>query len=139
MPEDIWQLIFNETPESTHLSGVVTKLSSLLEHEKQLDVAYLCTANAVQISKFRNEGAHFCGYRNIQMLLLALGNEFLSGKGIEPDRITIPTLQRMIEKAWDAGINSHGRDLTGGVYGTRKHIGTSEVSTSTLQLTGWYD
>jgi hypothetical protein len=44
--------------------------------------------------------------------------------------MSIPLLQIEIEKAWDAGFNEHGRILTGGVVGTRKHIGTSEVSTS---------
>lgn len=37
-------------------------------------------------------------------------------------------LQDMIERAWDMGFNSHGRIATGGIRGTRKHIGTSEVS-----------
>lgn len=37
-------------------------------------------------------------------------------------------LQDMIERAWDMGFNSHGRIVTGGIRGTRKHIGTSEVS-----------
>lgn len=37
-------------------------------------------------------------------------------------------LQDMIERAWDMGFNSHGRIAMGGIRGTRKHIGTSEVS-----------
>ncbi len=36
-------------------------------------------------------------------------------------------LQQMIEEAWDQGINPDGRLQTGGITGTRKHIGTQEV------------
>lgn len=43
-------------------------------------------------------------------------------------------LQDMIERAWDMGFNSHGRIATGGIRGTRKHIGTSEVSPSHILL-----
>lgn len=36
-------------------------------------------------------------------------------------------LQELIEEAWDGGFNAGGRVQTGGVRGTRKYIGTSEV------------
>jgi hypothetical protein len=42
---------------------------------------------------------------------------------------TIFDIQKYIETAWDIGINSHGRIETGGIRGTRKYIGTPDVST----------
>ena len=56
------------------------------------------------------------------------GHEFLNGK--------VPTIfqiQDYIEKAWDLGINSQGRIETGGIRGTRKYIGTPDVSTDLSQ------
>jgi hypothetical protein len=37
-------------------------------------------------------------------------------------------IQDFIEHAWDIGINQQGRLETGGIRGTRKYIGTPEVS-----------
>jgi hypothetical protein len=37
-------------------------------------------------------------------------------------------IQDFIEQAWDLGINKQGRLETGGIRGTRKYIGTPEVS-----------
>ena len=51
------------------------------------------------------------------------GHEFLGDK--------IPTIfeiQDFIENAWDIGINSQGREETGGIKGTRKYIGTPDVN-----------
>lgn len=41
---------------------------------------------------------------------------------------TIFQIQEFIEHAWDLGINAQGRLETGGIRGTRKYIGTPEVS-----------
>lgn len=54
-----------------------------------------------------------------------------SGEGHTHFRGQIPTIfeiQDMIETAWDKGINPRGRAETGGIRGTRKYIGTAEVS-----------
>ena len=51
------------------------------------------------------------------------GHEIMNGK--------IPTIfeiQDYIETGWDLGINSQGRTETGGIRGTRKYIGTPDVS-----------
>jgi hypothetical protein len=51
------------------------------------------------------------------------GHEIFKGK--------IPTIfdiQEYIESAWDIGINTQGRTETGGIRGTRKYIGTPDVS-----------
>lgn len=41
---------------------------------------------------------------------------------------TIFEIQEYIEEAWDFGINTTGRVETGGIRGTRKYIGTPDVS-----------
>jgi len=74
----------------------------------------MCEDETIQIYKLSAEGNHFCGYRNIQMLLLR-------------EQYSILELQDMIESAWDKGYNSHGRIETGGIRDTRKHIGTLEA------------
>lgn len=129
MPDRITALISIETA-TNDLPNVIPKLARLLEHDPKVEVAYLCTPSAVQISKLPGEGAHFCGYRNIQMLLLSLASDvkcYPAAARFKERRATIPEVQDLIESAWDQGINAHGRIQTGGICGTRKHIGTSEV------------
>ena len=116
MPKRVARMIEEESPRNKH-AGMVTALASMLECDPGLDWAYLCRDTVVQISKLHGEGNHFCAYRNIQMLLP------------RPYPVaSIPELQEMIEKAWDEGFNPHSRIETGGIKGTRKHIGTPEVS-----------
>jgi hypothetical protein len=51
------------------------------------------------------------------------------GHGVLNNKIpTIFDIQDYIERAWDLGINSQGRIETGGIRGTRKYIGTPDVS-----------
>lgn len=53
------------------------------------------------------------------------------GHELLDDRIpTIFEIQDFIENAWDIGINNQGREETGGIKGTRKYIGTPDVSGS---------
>ncbi|KAG9569394.1 hypothetical protein KCU71_g2254, partial [Aureobasidium melanogenum] len=113
------------TPDTSNaVHGVIPNLAFLLHHNDDVAAAYLCTANAIQISKTPDEGAHFCGYRNIQMILAA---HELESNDTRPTMPTISDLQMRIEEAWKAGFNSHGMTQTGGIRGTRKHIGTSEA------------
>lgn len=109
---------------SNVVHGVIPNLAFLLEHNDNVASACLCTANAIQIFKTSEEGAHFCGYRNIQMILAAQDHK---SNGTNAEISTISDLQAMIEEAWKAGYNPHGMTQTGGIRGTRKHIGTSEV------------
>lgn len=140
MPESIYRRLAEEDV-SNSVAGVVPNLAFLLQREKGSDVAvaYLCTEHAVQVHKLASEGAHFCGYRNIQMLLLALASGHSNGRQETSANLpfttkpTIPQLQNLIEEAWDAGVNSHGRILTGGIKDTRKHIGPSEVCLETVK------
>ena len=116
MPNRVARIIDTESPKNKSF-GIITALAALLERDNKVNVAYLCHQSVIQISKLCGEGNHFCTYRNIQMLLP------------NPHPIySIPELQDIIEKAWDQGFNPHGRVETGGIKGTRKHIGTSEVS-----------
>jgi hypothetical protein len=60
--------------------------------------------------------------------------------GHETFRGELPTIfeiQDYIEDAWDSGINPQGRVETGGIRGTRKYIGTAEVSRS-MAFSFWY-
>ena len=71
----------------------------------------------------------FCGYRNIQMLVSNM--IALKSPGHQLFDETIPSIfqiQDFIEMAWDEGFNSTGREETGGIKGTRKYIGTPDVS-----------
>ncbi|KAF2774244.1 hypothetical protein EJ03DRAFT_322835 [Teratosphaeria nubilosa] len=139
MPDSVARLLAEED-DGNSLTGVMPKLAQLLEHRKDLDVAYVCTDAAVQVYKLKDEGAHFCGYRNMQMLCLALGrpqNESLRIQQRDVDlrqKLLVPQLQVLVEKAWDAGINAHSREQTGGIIGTRKHVGTSEAEAVLLSL-----
>src|SRR3981081_152700 len=49
---------------------------------------------------------------------------------------TIFQIQDFIEHAWDLGINAQCRLETGGIRGTRKYIGTPEVSLNIKK--GWH-
>jgi hypothetical protein len=113
MPSRIATLISSESSQNK-LTGVVSILANLIEKDHRVEAAYLCDDEAIQVHKFPREGNHFCGYRNIQMLLAG-------------EQHSIPEIQDLIESAWDMGHNSHGRIETGGIKDTRKHIGTSEV------------
>lgn len=128
MPERITKFIAKEDNQNATFE-IIPKLALLLNRSPDVEAAYLCTEHAVQVHKLSDEGAHFCGYRNIQMLCLALGRSGYSKVGdvdLQP-KLNIPQLQDLVERAWDQGINAHGRIQTGGIKGTRKHVGTSEV------------
>jgi zinc finger-containing ubiquitin peptidase 1 len=129
MPESIATLIANED-SSNALQGVMRKLFCLLQDDPKVELAYLCDQSTIQVSKLSEEGNHFCGYRNIQMLCLAVGAMVpydAPARSVLKDKLSIPSIQQMVETAWNHGHNSHARKQTGGIRGTRKHIGTSEA------------
>lgn len=123
MPNSLREVLEHEDG-SNKLSGVIPKLAQLLEHEDRIAVVYLCTDTAVQVCKIPNEGSTFCGYRNIQMMLSSLQSSISTPK---TGSLNILEIQNMIEGAWDAGHNVHGRVQTGGIRNSRKHIGTFEA------------
>ncbi|KAK5135879.1 hypothetical protein LTR08_004528 [Meristemomyces frigidus] len=131
MPDRIASILAAEDT-SNDLAGVIPKLAQLLQSDRDVEVAYMCTDSAVQVSKYPDEGAHFCGYRNMQMMLLSFR---WVGPGLSHQRkLTVPQLQDLIEDAWDRGYNAHGRVQTGGIKDTRKHVGTSEAEAVLLSL-----
>ena len=113
--------------ETTNLVTTLRKLSEA-DHSVRSGAGHFCHPGVNHVGKLPREGG-FCGYRNIQMLVSyirsrkgAAGHLRFSGK-----LPTIIQLQDMIENAWSHGFNSNGKLETGGIRGTRKHIGTSEA------------
>lgn len=134
--------------------GIIPVIAHLLEQDTAVAYAYMCDPTVKHISKLMKEGeihvaanqyclfylcvilstdtstqiGGFCGYRNIQMLTSYITGAQSQGHEILDRRIpSIFDIQEYIETAWDNGINAQGRIETGGVRGTRKYIGTSEV------------
>lgn len=130
MPSSIATILTNENSENK-ISNVIPKLAQLLECDQAVETAYLCHPSVIQVTKLADEGNTFCAYRNLQMLLSSLPTVH---ETLKQQDSTVPALQEMIEKAWDAGFNSHGRTQTGGIKGTRKYVGSSEVEALMLYL-----
>lgn len=108
---------------------MIPLLARASEQDSTVQIAYLCHPCVEHITKQKGEGS-FCGYRNIQMMISFIIGSNGIGANIFNDEIpSIIGIQEMIEDAWDRGINSEGRIETGGIRGTRKHIGTPEVQT----------
>ncbi|KAH7318786.1 peptidase family C78-domain-containing protein [Stachybotrys elegans] len=108
-------------------SDILPVLKRLLSQSSITEHAYLCHPRVQHISKLKGEGG-FCGYRNIQMLISNIVATRGCGSGRFGDRFpSVFEIQDLIEKAWDMGINAHGRLETGGIRGTRKFIGTPEA------------
>lgn len=118
---------------------LIPVLAQLCEQDESVTQAFLCNSDVRHVFKLPKEGG-FCGYRNIQMLVSYIQDTGAQGHQNFPGRLpSILQLQDMIESAWDIGYNSAGRIETGGIQGTRKYIGTSEVSSVkliTLQASG---
>ena len=111
----------NETP------GIIPILAQLSALDRSVKEAYYCHPSTLHIGKTPREGG-FCGYRNIQMLASYIQGAHAQGHEEFPGRTPgILKLQDLIERAWDKGINSIGRQQTGGIRDTRKYIGTPEV------------
>ena len=111
-----------------YVPGVMPVLEKLIEQDPDTAYAYTCHPSVEHVSKLKKEGG-FCGYRNIQMLASYIVNNQSQGHYHFKDKIpSIFDIQGFIEHAWDVGINSVGRAETGGIIGSRKYIGTPEVS-----------
>lgn len=110
------------------IRGIIPVLGQLCEQDPALSRAYLCHPNVTHVVKMAKEGG-FCGYRNIQMMISYIRDARSEGHQLFQGRLpTIIQIQDMIEGAWDRGFNPIGRVETGGIRGTRKYIGTPEVS-----------
>ena len=112
---------------------IFTELERDCQEDQSIQRAYLCrTGVKYVIMKPELEGLG--GYHNIQMMISYLlatrysqCHEYFQGR-----LPTVLKLQDLIEEAWDKGINSHGRIETGGIRGTRKWIGTPEVTAAAI-------
>lgn len=117
------------TKVENETDNLIPAIAKLCEQDSSVQRAFLCSPMVRHVCKMPHEGG-FCGYRNIQMLISYIRKSQAQGHEKFPDGIpTILALQDMIELAWDMGFNSTGRTETGGIRGTRKFIGTPEVST----------
>jgi zinc finger-containing ubiquitin peptidase 1 len=136
MPVNIATLLAKEN-DTNNIPGVMRKILCLLQNDPNVELAYLCDQSTIQVFKLDGEGNHFCGYRNIQMLCLAVGSTIsftAPARSALKDKLPIPQIQDMVEAAWDRNINSHGKKQTGGIKGTRKHIGGLEAEALLLSL-----
>lgn len=116
------------TTVENETENLIPVLAKLCQQDKSVQRAFLCSPNVRHICKIPREGG-FCGYRNIQMLVSYINKSQRPDHEHFPEGVpTILELQDMIEQAWDMGFNSTGRTETGGIRGTRKFIGTPEVS-----------
>lgn len=140
MPDWLYRLLDDE--EKHHLeeapSGITGILSKLLGQDRDVGSAYLCHTAVRYVGKIKvkskDEGNDFCGYHNIQMLLsYVIATRAQGLEGFADGIPTIWEIQHMIEEAWDQGFNESGRVQTGGIKGTRKHIGTPEVCGTSLK------
>lgn len=134
MPDWLYRLLEGE--EKQHLKdapfGILDVLRKVLVQDQDIETASLCHTAVSYVGKVRfgrkDEGNSFCGYHNIQMLMSYI--DAADARSPENFAGVIPTIldiQDMIEKAWDQGFNESGRVQTGGIKGTRKHIGTPEA------------
>jgi hypothetical protein len=109
----------------THVTHVFNMFLSCKKRVKSYTVS---GCGNVLTSTFSPLGG-FCGYRNIQMMVSYINGAKSQGFDHFDGKLpTIFQIQEFIEHAWDHEINAHGRLETGGIRGTRKYIGTSEVS-----------
>ena len=113
---------------SNEIRGLIPVLHQLCTQDDAVVQAYLCDPSVTHVVKMAREGG-FCGYRNIQMMISYIQQSKFYGHEHFSGRIpSILQLQDLIERAWDAGFGVTGRVETGGIRGTRKYIGTPEVS-----------
>lgn len=136
MPSWLHEKLEREDQKSAEAAPtIVLALLSLLERDVSVVKAYLCHPSVRYVGKLKDEGNHFCGYRNTQMLMTYLMAVKPNSLGSLEGRIpSVLELQDMIEHGWANGMNEYGLIQTGGIRGTRKHIGTPEVSNVSRSL-----
>ncbi|TKA68268.1 hypothetical protein B0A55_08526 [Friedmanniomyces simplex] len=130
-------LLATEDDRNT-LRNIIPQLAHLLQHSPNLHLALLAHPSIPQISKLNPTEGQWCGYRNLQMLCLAL-HDCLPSTSPARERLetkpTIPHLQALIEDAWSRGHNPAGREHLGGrIVGTTKFVGTPEAEALLLSL-----
>ncbi|CAF4928674.1 unnamed protein product [Pieris macdunnoughi] len=117
-------------------SGILERIVQLNAQNPSIVKTYLCSAVDHYASTYGDRGWG-CGYRNMQMVLSSLLRHppfaaLLSGvTERECDCVpSIPTLQRLVERAWSLGFDTQGSEQLGSkLHNTRKWIGACEVVT----------
>ena len=134
MPDWLYRFLEDEEKQKLDQSppGIPDILRNLLEQDQGVEMAYLCHSAARYVGKIKvkgkDEGDNFCGYHNIQVLISYVhATEVQDPRHFAGGIPTIWEMQCMIEDAWDHGFYESSRVQTGGIKGTRKHIGTPEV------------
>ncbi|KAG9662769.1 DUF1671-domain-containing protein, partial [Aureobasidium melanogenum] len=117
------RIVDNEVP------GLIPVIARLcVASSSDLQTVHLCHPSVQHVHKGTNPG-HFCGYRNIQMLV-----SFIQGtkaRGHECFGTELPgilQIQDLIEEAWAGDPQNLGKQETGGIRNTRKWIGTPEAA-----------
>lgn len=87
MPDRLHALL-QKDGASNVIPKIIPKLARLLEGSA-MSAACLCHERVALVHKLATEGSTFCGYRNIQMLLLATG----AGSGETEQLTSISELQ----------------------------------------------
>lgn len=126
--------LYRDVLVENEVCGLIPLLSTLLEADPSVKSVHVCHPAVRHVFKTAREGG-FCGYRNIQMMISFILATRLPGYELLAERGRIASvirLQDLIEMAWDRGFNAHGRIETGGIKGTRKYIGTTEVFRLTM-------
>ncbi|KAH0319694.1 DUF1671-domain-containing protein, partial [Aureobasidium melanogenum] len=121
--------IFAERIVDNEVPGLIPVIARLcVASSSNTQIVHLCHPSVQHVHKGTNPG-HFCGYRNIQMLV-----SFIQGtkaRGHERFGTELPgilQIQDLIEEAWDGDSQNLGKLETGGIRNTRKWIGTPEAA-----------
>ncbi|KAL4705811.1 hypothetical protein ACJJTC_006531 [Scirpophaga incertulas] len=133
---------------ASRTTGILERIAQLNSQNGNIVKTYLCSGVDHFASTYGDRGWG-CGYRNMQMLLSALvqhapyaelvgaavGGAGAGGAGAgvaaEGGGVpSIPRLQRLVERAWQMGIDTQGSEQLGSkLHNTRKWIGACEVVT----------
>ncbi|KAH0431343.1 DUF1671-domain-containing protein, partial [Aureobasidium melanogenum] len=117
------RIVDNEVP------GLIPVIARLcVASSSDLQTVHLCHPSVQHVHKGTNPG-HFCGYRNIQMLVSYI--QGTKARGHERFGTELPgilQIQDLIEEAWAGDPQNLGKQETGGIRNTRKWIGTPEAA-----------
>ncbi|KAG9952377.1 DUF1671-domain-containing protein, partial [Aureobasidium melanogenum] len=117
------RIVDNEVP------GLIPVIARIcVASSNDLQNVHLCHPSVQHVHKGTNPG-HFCGYRNIQMLVSFIQSTKVRGhEHFGTELPGILQIQDMIEEAWDRDPQNLGKQETGGIRNTRKWIGTPEAA-----------
>ena len=135
----------SHSPRPNEHRQVISTLSLLLQEDQMIETARLCDRRVWYVTELQRIRG-LCGYRCMQMIISYLiCNErgyfgrMQHTRADNNDRNSIKRtslpgvldLQTDIETAWDTGCDAfRGKEELGNLWGTRKCVGTPEVSVS---------